>query len=121
MKILRKLTLFLFLVAVLLGLSVLVPQKANAWKTKTHGYSANILLEDVRDGYIGVEGVDYTVPPEYFLALKDYPDAFRAGTLGPDFYPDMLTGQSYIHPYDADAGIGVGDWLNELVNTVNSA
>ena len=120
MKILRKLTLFLFLVAVLLGLSALVPQKANAWKTKTHGYSANILLDDVRDGYIDVEGVNYTVPPEYFLALKDYPDAFRAGTLGPDFYPDMLTGQSYIHPYDADAGIGVGDWLNELVNTVNS-
>ncbi len=120
MKILRKLVLFVFLVAVLVGLAFLVPEKAEAWKTKTHGYSANILLNDAYDGYLYVDGANYAVPPEYLLALRSYPDAFRAGALGPDFYPDMLTGQSYIHPYDAKAGIGVGDWLNELVNTVNS-
>ena len=95
-------------------------KKAYAWKTKTHGFSANLLLKEAEDGKVTVDGKDYTIPEEYLNALRQYPNAFRAGTLGPDFYPDMLTGQSYIHPYDAAAGVGVGDWLMELVKGVNS-
>ena len=95
-------------------------KKAYAWKTKTHGFSANLLLKEAEDGKVTVDGKDYAIPEEYLNALRQYPNAFRAGTLGPDFYPDMLTGQSYIHPYDAAAGVGVGDWLMELVKGVNS-
>ena len=112
----RLIVLFLALVCVLMVPS----EKVYAWKTKTHGYSANILLKDVENGYVTIDGTRYTIPDEYKTALLAYPEAFRAGVLGPDFYPDMLTGQSYIHPYDAKAGVGVGDWLMELVNGVNS-
>ena len=112
----RLIVLFLALVCI-----VMVPsEKVYAWKTKTHGYSANLLLKDVKNGYVTIDGASYTIPEEYKTALLAYPKAFRAGVLGPDFYPDMLTGQSYIHPYDAKAGVGVGDWLMELVNGVNS-
>ncbi len=102
------------------GFVSFLPDSVYAWKTKTHGYSANLLLEEIQDGYVTVDGEDYPVPAEFLDALREYPKAFRAGTLGPDFYPDMLTGQSYIHPYDAKAGVGVGDWLKELVSAVNS-
>ncbi|MBQ6234043.1 MAG: zinc dependent phospholipase C family protein, partial [Clostridia bacterium] len=120
MRNLWKWPLSVVLIAVILCCMVLTPQTAYAWKTKTHGYSANLLLNEVKKGYVTVDGKNYTIPQEYREAIEQYPNAFRAGTLGPDFYPDMLTGQSYIHPYDADAGIGVGDWLMELVKGVNS-
>ena len=100
--------------------TLLLPSTAKAWKTKTHGYSANLLLKDAEDGKLTVDGVEYTMPDEYKTALEKYPDSFRAGVLGPDFYPDMLTGQSYIHPYDPDSGTGVGDWLKLLVEGVNN-
>ena len=100
--------------------TLLMPETAYAWKTKTHGYSANLLLKDASDQYVTVDGVNYKMPDEYYRALKKYPAAYRAGVLGSDFYPDMLTGQSYIHPYDAKAGLGVGDWLKLLVDGVNT-
>lgn len=108
------------LMAVIVSCSLLAPDSAYAWATKTHGYSANVLLEDAADGFITIDGEQYRMPEEYATALRMYPEAFRAGALGPDFYPDMLTGQTYIHPYDEKAGVGVGDWLMVLVNAVNS-
>ena len=108
------------LLAVVTCSMLLLPSTAKAWKTKTHGFSANLLLEDAEDGKLTIDGTDYSIPDEYRIALKMHPDSFRAGVLGPDFYPDMLTGQSYIHPYDPDAGIGVGDWLKLLVEGVNN-
>ena len=120
-KMTRKIISFIlsFILATAAFLAVF-PDSVYAWKTKTHGYSSNLLLNEIEDGYVTIDGTDYAVPAEFLTALEEYPEAFRAGTLGPDFYPDMLTGQSYIHPYDAKAGVGVGDWLKELVNTVNS-
>ena len=100
--------------------AMLAPGSARAWATKTHGYSANVLLKDAADGYITIDGASYRMPEEYATALRKYPEAFRAGALGPDFYPDMLTGQSYIHPYDVKSGTGVGDWLMLLVDAANS-
>ena len=31
-------------------------------------------------------------------AIRLFPDAYRAGVVGPDGYPDILIGQSRIHP-----------------------
>ena len=116
----RKWSRLIILILVFVCAMGMFSKKAYAWKTKTHGFSANLLLKEAEDGKVTVDGKDYAIPEEYLEALKQYPNAFRAGTLGPDFYPDMLTGQSYIHPYDAAAGVGVGDWLMELVKGVNS-
>ena len=124
MKKTRKWTRLIVLILAFVCIMTVPSKKAYAWKTKTHGYSANLLLKEAEDGYVTINGKNYAIPQEYMEALfggedmKGYPDAFRAGTLGPDFYPDMLTGQSYIHPYKQ--GVPVGDWLLELVEGVNS-
>ena len=106
-----------------------LPVNAFAWKNLTHVTSANLtLLEMLRSSggqvtiyapYNSDEGYTYTVPREYYEALEQYPEAFRAGSMGPDFYPDMLTGQGFIHPYDKAAGIGSGEWITLLCNSVN--
>ncbi len=124
MKIVRRWSKLIVFILAFVCVMGMFSKKAYAWKTKTHGYSANLLLKEAEDGYVTIDGKNYAIPQEYMEALfgvddqKGYPDSFRAGTLGPDFYPDMLTGQSYIHPYKQ--GVPVGDWLLELVEGVNS-
>ncbi len=34
---------------------------------------------------------------EAFQAVKDWPEFYRAGTIGPDAYPDPMTGQALLH------------------------
>lgn len=112
--------ILILLAAIIMVGALLRPDTALAWKTKTHGYSANLLLNDAADGFVTVDGSSYRIPEEYYTALTTYPDAFRAGALGPDFYPDMITGQMLVHPYDASQNVGSKDWLQLLVNQLNS-
>lgn len=77
-------------------------------KSKTHVYMANLLIRDLTNsrsitfpGGIGT----YEVPEEISNAILKNPDAFRAGSTGPDFYPDMQVGQTIIHPKMS------GEWL----------
>ena len=125
------------LVAALMVIAVfisLIPVNTFAWKNLTHVNSADLILLELQrsaawnGGRAGI-GVNlpygstnvysYEIPSEYQEALFEYPDAFRAGSMGPDFYPDILTGQGYIHPYDADKKIGSGEWITLLCNSVN--
>jgi hypothetical protein len=76
-------------------------------KSKTHVYMANLLIEDLRANNIVLPGVgNYTPPAEVRNAVLNHPGAFRAGAVGPDFYPDMLLGQVVIHPQKS------GIWLD---------
>jgi hypothetical protein len=76
-------------------------------KSKTHVYMANLLIEDLRANKIVLPGVgNYTPPAEVRDAVLNHPGAFRAGAVGPDFYPDMLLGQAVIHPEKS------GMWLD---------
>ena len=111
----------------------MLPLHAFAWSYMSHTNSANILRMEMLAHESPKNIVDiftlkndekdqkfsYSIPSEFYNAIKNYPEAFRAGALGPDFYPDMLIGQMYIHPYDAEAQIGSGDWLSLLINSVN--
>ncbi|MBP7416044.1 MAG: hypothetical protein KA831_05270, partial [Pyrinomonadaceae bacterium] len=82
-----------------------------AWKPTTHVYLAERALEDALDnGMVTIERLDpttgkvvgvigeYAVDTAVLDALKKNPDQYRAGILGPDAYPDVLTGQQVIHP-----------------------
>ena len=105
------------------------PVTSYAFKNLTHVTTANlVLLEMLRQDdkkvtihmpYSDGTAYTYTVPDEYYQALKKYPEAFRAGAMGPDFYPDMLTGQGYIHPYGNDPETRPGAWITLLCNSVN--
>lgn len=107
---------YLSMVAITAVLGAASP--ARAWKPKTHVYLAEQALADATDdGRVtfyevdpasnalkkGADGKpvkigDYKVDSRVLEALKKYPDQFRAGVLGPDAFPDLLTGQQIIHP-----------------------
>lgn len=78
---------------------------ASAFKPSTHEQSAFEAYGDaVEDGVVtipvGTDGatIDAPVDPELLAALRLHPEAYRAGVLGPDAYPDIYVGQSMIHP-----------------------
>ncbi|MTI46669.1 MAG: hypothetical protein FH761_02415 [Firmicutes bacterium] len=119
------------IIAVLMCLALLmtaVPMnQASAWKVKTHNYSANLILEEVmtNNGYVTIKPFGkFKVAPEFYSALMKYPKAYRAGSLGPDAFPDIYVGQGYIHPID-DRGtkttsddITSGKWLKQMVEKI---
>lgn len=84
---------------------------AAAWKPKTHIYLAEqARMDAVDDGKVTIYETDYAtgkilaplgtfeVNPAVLAALRQKPEQFRAGVVGPDAYPDILTGQQLIHP-----------------------
>lgn len=134
-----------FLTAVLLSACSLLAEPALAFKPITHVYLAEVARDDaIDDGKVTIYEVDYTtgkiktdgsgnlkevgryaVRPEILEALRSSPAQYRAGVIGPDGYPDLLTGQQLIHPAgrvtpgetDVDlnpGGPGPGPWLTHL-------
>ncbi|MBR3999193.1 MAG: S-layer homology domain-containing protein, partial [Clostridia bacterium] len=116
---------------VMLMCFTMLPVNAFAWSYMSHMNSANIIRMEMLSydsQYLNLKfsslSDDYgeytcTIPEEFYAAIFKYPDAFRAGSLGPDFYPDLVIGQMYIHPYDSEARVGSGDWLELLIESVN--
>lgn len=111
--------------------AALAAPPAYAWKPKTHIYLAEEALRDaLDDGKVTLRLTDYRTgkvvgelgafeaDPQILAALRAAPQQYRAGVLGPDAYPDILTGQQIIHP-DAAEAIGAGAdgsnaWLTHL-------
>jgi len=90
--------------------AVIVPllqvQPAKAFKPYTHTKIGDQAYEDVvADGKVTIDGVDYSVPTEVYEALRDYPQFYRGGTIGPDGFPDIVYGQGVIHPATT------GEWM----------
>lgn len=100
-------------VALLLCLSVLAPiaGPALAWKPKTHVYLADEAMRDATDnGMVTLYQTEYATGrvigslgefeanPAIVAALRAAPAQYRAGVVGPDAYPDLMTGQQVIHP-----------------------
>lgn len=131
----RLISVFLILVMCVSAL----PLNVMAWSYMSHTNSANLIHMDLLNSFVEAGGTvdtipevtlyspyddhseeniySYTIPEEYWLAINNYPDAFRAGALGPDFYPDMVTGQMYAHPYDGT--VPTGEWISLLCESVN--
>lgn len=74
---------------------------------------ANLLMEEMTAGKLRLNGFgEYEVPAEIKNAILSNPDFFRAGAVGPDFYPDMIVGQTIIHPTNS------GEWLSYMYQEV---
>lgn len=89
------------------------------WKAKAHLYFAEEALKDALDNdsvtLLAPDGSligPFEVNRNMLDAVRQYPAQFRAGAIGPDAYPDILTGQQLIHP----ASPGSCHWLNYLWN-----
>ena len=88
---------------ILIGLlSIITMGPAQALKIDMHVHIGQKILEDAEDGFLNIQYGDgirmVKLNRETHRALQDYPKAFLAGTVGPDFYPDLIAGQSAIHP-----------------------
>ena len=101
---------------------------AQAWKPTTHVYFAERALDDAKDGKVTISSVDYetgevtgkvgtyAVDGSILAAIRTYPSHYRAGVLGPDAYPDILSGQQSIHPDEKGSGVkgGSNTWLQYM-------
>jgi hypothetical protein len=121
--------------AAILLLNLILPGTASAWKVTTHVYLTDVVLADALDNgkvtiyrvnyqtgeIIGTIG-EYAVAPDILSALQTNAAQYRAGTVGPDGYPDLATGQQAIHPDPASTGIekGTDAWLRHLWEQSNS-
>ena len=109
-------------IAVALTLAALcATTPAFAWKPTTHVYFAEIAAKDAADGSVEIPLLDgrvltYPITGKTLDALKSRRAYYRAGVLGPDGYPDMMTGQQVIHPSGRDSKIKGGSdaWLNHI-------
>lgn len=123
------------LIAICLGVFC-SPSNAFAWKPTTHVYLGQQALDDaLDDGEVTIPRVDYEkgeiigtvgtykVDSNILAALRSNPSQYRAGILGPDAYPDIVTGQQVIHPSSETTNIqgGSNAWLEYLWDRSNTA
>lgn len=98
---------------------------ARAWKPSTHVYLADRALREVQNGRVPIHRVDrntgavlgkvgdYKVDSALVAGIVANRKIFNAGVLGPDAYPDLVTGQTIIHP-DLAHDEGSNSWLEHL-------
>jgi hypothetical protein len=90
-------------VSLVAAAALAVPVPALAFKMKAHVVAANGALGQivVQNGVAGVPvgtlGVLKLENPVLVEALRKFPDYYRAGALGPDAFPDLVTGQLTVH------------------------
>ena len=94
-----------------------------AFKVDTHVWVGQQIINDLLpDGKvtIPIDSVpyDFTVDPTITQAIINNPDVYRMGNIGPDAFPDIITGQSVVHPGHPN-GWKTDDWLKWL--TTNAA
>ncbi|MVN88807.1 hypothetical protein GO986_18875 [Deinococcus sp. HMF7620] len=109
---------------------------AGAWKPSTHLAVAEEAMRDaLDDGQVSIQQLSggqvvatrqYPVDPTVLQDLRTNAAQYRAGVVGPDAYPDLLTGQQMIHPGDLPTGnpqISPGNsdaWLQHLFQSSRS-
>lgn len=95
-----------------------IASNAYAYKVDVHLYVAQEVLNDAQDGTLsfnveGKETLDINIGKDVHKSLISHPEYFRTGSLGPDAFPDVFTGQTIIHP-GIKGGWGTSDWLMHL-------
>lgn len=88
-------------IASLLGLALCAASQlappAGAFEPYTHNYTGDAARGDAIDGFVTIEGREYPVRAEILTALRDWPQFYDAGVIGPDVFPDLLYGWNLIH------------------------
>ena len=83
-------------------------------KAKFHYYMALLLYMEICDGagHLLIKDLECEMSQHLRDAIMENEKAFFAGSLGPDFYPDMLVGKLRIHP---KKNINPGLWLVMMI------
>ncbi|MCB1230086.1 MAG: zinc dependent phospholipase C family protein [Verrucomicrobiae bacterium] len=97
--------------------SLFFPLTGFAFKVDTHVWIAQEVLNDAIDGKISIplndRLVEIDLPERLVTALRNKPEFFRLGNLGPDAYPSVYLGQIIIHP-GVEGNWGTSEWLMHL-------
>lgn len=81
------------------------PLASPAFGLKTHLWIGQQLISEIRGSCrVRVAGTPIGIDGQVCDSIRAHPDVFLSGVLGPDAYPDLITGQVTTHP-----GI-TGDW-----------
>lgn len=125
------------------ALLLLSATPTDAFKPRTHVWIGQQILNDLADGcsdLVGEESCitlrtcvderdgifhpwspdapcrdrEYRVAPEIANALLRNPQAYRAGHVGPDAFPDLIVGQTTAHP-GTEGGWQTDDWLRWML------
>ena len=107
----------LLVAALTLGLAAVVGSSpARAFKPYTHTGTGDTAMADaIDDGRVTIGDLSYAVRPQVVDALRKWPTYYRAGTIGPDGFPDLTFGQSVIHPDRT------GAWLRYVLRSAWAA
>jgi hypothetical protein len=82
---------------------------APAFKPYSHSQTGTSVWSDVTDdGKVTINGRAYDVAPKVVAALLAKPAFYNAGVVGPDGFPDLVFGQTQIHPEQT------GKWLEHI-------
>ena len=89
---------------------------AYAFDTRTHVWVSQQVINDIE------EDGDLDIPPFYNLpisedrknAILSQKESYRLGNIGPDGFPDLLTGQQTTHPGILGGGGPLMNGLNTL-------
>lgn len=95
------------------------PAAAPAFGLKTHVYIADQVWQDLADCRVTIRAQEFRVPAETCRAIRGHRGEFLAGALGPDVFPDVLVGQTIVHP-GVPNGWQANDWLNLLLSRARS-
>lgn len=112
-------------VPIALTLCLLAGNSAHAWSLRTHMWVAQQVFNDIVDDcHITlklIEGSEKTYPVRQDTcdAIRANPKAYRAGSLGPDAFPDLVVGQMTAHP-GVDGGWQADQWINHLLQAASS-
>ena len=94
---------------------------AQAFKPETHVWVGQQVINDLADdGRITIllrgQAVTIDVPPDVVAAILNNKSEYLLGNIGPDSAPDILVGQTIIHPGMAN-GWKTNDWLQYLIDS----
>jgi hypothetical protein len=98
---------------------LLLNEPAAAWSLKTHVWIAQQVLNDAQDGSLTIKGRNYALPAHVLDALRNHPDRYRMGSLGPDVFPDPIVGQTTTHP-GVKGGWQTDQWLRHMLSSAQS-
>jgi hypothetical protein len=97
------------------GAALCLAAPAHSFGVRSHLWIADQVYADLADCKVTVRGHEFDVPPETCHAIRRNRGAFLAGSIGPDAFPDLLVGQSIVHP-GVEGGWQAGQWLEHLLN-----
>lgn len=93
---------------------LLIGSNAYSFDTRTHVLIADKVYSDLSDNKLDVAGQPLSIDSLKTQKVKQNYRAFLYGSIGPDAFPDLLSGQVTVHP-GVNGGWVTSDWLDHLM------